>query len=49
MANNEVFAAIAMALHDELGYNMHDSESGKLTITAHDTEWKSKQANMTQL
>lgn len=47
--NNEVFAAIAMALHDEIGYNMHDSESGRLTITVRDTEWKSKQANITQL
>lgn len=47
--NNEVFAAIAMALHDEIGYNMHDSESGRLTIRLHDTEWTSKQANITQL
>ena len=27
--NNEVYAAIAMALHDDLGYNLHDSEAVK--------------------
>ena len=40
--NNEVYAAIAMALHDDLGYNLHDIESGRLTIIQHDTEWASK-------
>lgn len=45
--NNEVYAAIAMALHDDLGYNLHDSESGKLTIVARDSEWSSKAAKMT--
>lgn len=36
-----------MALHDDLGYNLHDSESGMLTIVKHDTEWTSKAAQMT--
>ena len=45
--NNEVYAAIAMALHDDLGYNLHDSESGRLTIVAKDSEWASKAAKMT--
>lgn len=45
--NNEVFAAIAMALHDDLGYNLHDDESGKLTIRKHNTEWTSKVMKMT--
>ena len=45
--NNEVYAAIAMALHDELGYNLHDSESGRLTIVKRDSEWSSKAAKMT--
>ncbi len=45
--NNEVFAAIAMALHDDLGYNLHDDESGKLTIRNHNTEWTSKVIKMT--
>lgn len=42
----EVYAAIAMALHDELGYNMHDIESRQIKIVHHNTEWTSKQANM---
>lgn len=46
---NEVYAAIAMALHDDLGYNMHDSESGRLTIVQHCSEWSSKQAKMTNI
>ena len=45
--NNEVYAAIAMALHDDLGYNLHDSESGRLTIVARESEWSSKAAKMT--
>ena len=45
--NNEVYAAIAMALHDDLGYNLNDSESGRLTIVAKDSEWASKAAKMT--
>ena len=47
--NNEIFAAIAMALHDEQGYNMHDLESGKLTIMPKETEWASKQAKMNNI
>lgn len=47
--NNEIYAAIAMALHDDQGYNMHDNESGRLTIVQHDSEWSSKQAKITQL
>lgn len=47
---NEVYAAIAMALHDELGYNMHDDESCRLTIVQNtNTEWASKQAKITTL
>ena len=45
--NNEVYAAIAMALHDDLGYNLHDSESGRLTIVTKESEWSSKAAKMT--
>jgi hypothetical protein len=44
---NEVYAAIAMALHDDLGYNIHDMESGRITIVRNNTEWTSKQLNMT--
>lgn len=45
--DNAVFAAIAMALHDDQGYNMHDKESGSITITRVQTEWSSKTAKMT--
>lgn len=45
--NNEVFAAIAMALHDDLGYNLHDIENNKLTIVERNSEWSSKAAKMT--
>lgn len=39
-----------MALHDDLGYNMHDSESCRLTIVSNNaTEWASKQAKITTL
>ena len=37
----EIYAAIAMALHEELG-NVHDTESGILTITRRTSEWNDK-------
>ena len=37
----EVYAAIAMALHEEMG-NVHDTESGILTITPRDSQWNAK-------
>lgn len=46
--NNAIYAAIAMAMYDNDGYNMHDDTNGKLTITAKDTEWSSKGDKMTQ-
>ncbi len=45
--SNDVVAAIAMALHDAQGYNMHDDESGIITITRHATEWNSRQQGIT--
>ncbi len=39
MKENEIFAAIAMALHEHNGSNMHDKESGKITISKHTSEW----------
>ncbi|MDO4932200.1 MAG: hypothetical protein Q4E63_06085 [Prevotellaceae bacterium] len=45
--DNAVFAAIAMAMHDELGYNMHDIESCNITINAQSSDWTSKLAKMT--
>lgn len=38
-------AAISLALHEYLG-NMHDIESGIITIQHHTTEWESKDHNM---
>lgn len=37
----EIYAAIAMALHEELG-NVHDIEAGVLTITPRDSQWNAK-------
>ena len=37
----EVYAAIAMALHEEMG-NVHDIESGVLTITRQTSAWNAK-------
>ncbi|MCI6491823.1 MAG: hypothetical protein PUH57_00650 [Prevotellaceae bacterium] len=45
--DNAVFAAIAMALHDDQGYNMHDIESGNITISVRPSDWTSKLAKMT--
>ena len=33
MNNNEVYAAIAMALHEHLGNNVHDVETGIIQLT----------------
>lgn len=37
----EIYAAIAMALHEEMG-NVHDEESGILTITPRTSQWNAK-------
>ena len=37
----EIYAAIAMALHEELG-NVHDIESGILTLYPRDSQWNAK-------
>lgn len=39
---NGVFAAIALALHEHKGNNVHDIDSGKITIAPHHTEWNSR-------
>ena len=46
--NNEVFAAIALALHEYRGNNVHDKESGIITIHRHFTEWNSHLPMTTQ-
>lgn len=47
--NNEVYAAIALALHEFNGNNAHDLESGKITIVAHATEWNGHALTMTEV
>ena len=39
MKANEVYAAIALALHEHLGNNVHDVEPGIITIAEHPTQW----------
>lgn len=46
--NNAILAAISMALYDAEGYNTHDVESGKLTITCKSSEWNCHSNMMTQ-
>lgn len=48
MKNNEVYAAIAMALHEHLGNNVHDTEPGIITINAHPTQWNGYAQTFTQ-
>ncbi|MCI6703267.1 MAG: hypothetical protein PUK16_07070 [Prevotellaceae bacterium] len=45
--NNEVYAAIAMAMHDFRGNNVHDKESGIITITPRCTQWNASFLMMT--
>jgi hypothetical protein len=49
MANtsNEVYAAIAMALHEFKGNNVHDKEAGIITIRPRHTEWNGHTLMMT--
>jgi hypothetical protein len=45
--NNEVYAAIALALHEFQGNNVHDVETGIITIHGHRTDWASRMLTMT--
>ena len=45
--NNEVYAAIALALHEFQGNNVHDKETGIITIKSHPTQWDSHILTMT--
>ena len=44
---NEVYAAIALALHEHLGNNVHDVETGIITIADHTTTWNLASLSMT--
>ena len=48
-ANNEVYAAIALALHEYKGNNVHDRESDMITIKCHHTEWNAHYLQMTKV
>lgn len=47
--NQEVFAAITLALHEYQGYTLHVAESGVLTLGKEETEWNSKLRTQRQL
>jgi len=47
MSKNEIYAAIALALHEFRGNNVHDKESGVITISPRHTDWKSHLLTMT--
>ena len=39
MNKNEVYAAIALALHEYKDNNVHDKETGIITIQEKNTQW----------
>ncbi len=45
---NEVYAAIALALHEFKGNNVHDKEPGIITIAEHPTQWNGFALSMTE-
>ena len=45
--DNEIGAAIAMALFEFKGNNVHDKETGIITIKSHQTQWDSHILTMT--
>ncbi|MBQ7424628.1 MAG: hypothetical protein IJV13_07775 [Prevotella sp.] len=46
--NKEIGAAIALALHEFQGNNVHDKESGIITIRPRQTDWSSRILTMTK-
>ncbi len=46
--DNEVYAAIAMALHEFEGNNVHDVEPGTITIVERSTQWNGFALSMTE-
>lgn len=45
--NNDVFAAIALAIHEFKGNNVHDVEPGIITIKPRHTQWNAHVLSMT--
>ena len=49
MANDKnVYAVIALALHEHLGNNVHDAVSGVITINERNTQWNGFALSMTE-
>ncbi|MBF1455419.1 MAG: hypothetical protein HXN51_07485 [Prevotella nanceiensis] len=46
--DKNVYAAIALALHEFKGNNVHDKESGIITIKQKQTMWNAKFLSFTQ-
>ena len=46
--NNEIGAAIALALHEFKGNNVHDRETGIITISEKQTQWNGYALTMTE-
>lgn len=46
--DKNIYAAIAMALYEYLGNNVHDRESGIITIKPKQTMWSAKFLSFTQ-
>lgn len=47
--DKNIFAAIAMALYEDREMNVHDFESGKITIIPKHTQWDSKFITFTSM
>ena len=45
--DKNIYAAIAMALYEYQGNNVHDKESGIITIKPRQTMWKAKLMSLT--
>ncbi len=45
---NTIYAAIAMALHEYQGNNVHDKESDVITIEPRQTLWNARFLSITQ-
>ena len=45
--DKNIFAAIALALHEFKGNNVHDKEADIITIKKHPTDWSSRILTMT--
>ena len=46
-AENEIYAAIAMALHEFMGNNVHDKEPNVITIKPKHSQWNARFLSMT--